>query len=286
VSRGGLLRTMCQLLVAAYPAAWRERYGAELSDVLYQHRPSLSTVIDLAFSAFDAHRHPDLAIDGAVPRTNRLRRGVAATVAASVAFAVAWVAVLSVRLRAEINHATPFQMEGDVGRAIAFVQVAGALSLLAALACVGLVVASTRSGRRERAAVVAVVLGTAAVFVVLFRVAGAGMENLVGGGQALFAAVIAWTIGVELLVRRIGPATHDSVLLRRAVAVGWAGVAGMIATAAGSVVLFAVVTLDAPSMDAELIPTVVLVIATGCAAVLLARAQQTSPTTAAGGVLP
>jgi hypothetical protein len=47
-------------LLAIYPRAWRERYGAELRSLLDERRPSLADRFDLIRGAFDAHRHPEL----------------------------------------------------------------------------------------------------------------------------------------------------------------------------------------------------------------------------------
>ena len=145
---GGLLRATCRLVLAAYPASWRARYGAELEDVLDQHRVSLSTVLDLVVRAFDAHRHPEL---GATERVDsgRLRGSFVSLLLAGVVFGLAWVAVLSVRLRSSIGHADDLQNHADISRAISLVQVAGGISLLAILACAALVASATmRRGHR------------------------------------------------------------------------------------------------------------------------------------------
>jgi WD40 repeat protein len=47
-----------RFLVGCHPRRWRERYGDELLDVLDQHHAGLRTVLDLAFSALDAHLDP------------------------------------------------------------------------------------------------------------------------------------------------------------------------------------------------------------------------------------
>ncbi len=60
-SRGFLLAT-CRLVLALYPSIWRARYGAELEDVLEQHRVTPSTVADLAISALRAHRNLELGL--------------------------------------------------------------------------------------------------------------------------------------------------------------------------------------------------------------------------------
>jgi hypothetical protein len=47
-------------LVDLYPRAWRERYGAELADLLEQRPPSLLDRVDLVRGAVDARIHPQL----------------------------------------------------------------------------------------------------------------------------------------------------------------------------------------------------------------------------------
>ncbi|HET7684819.1 MAG TPA: Rieske 2Fe-2S domain-containing protein [Candidatus Limnocylindria bacterium] len=49
-----------RLILRAYPAAWRERYGAEVASLLALRPPSGRQLLDLLGGAFDARRHPDL----------------------------------------------------------------------------------------------------------------------------------------------------------------------------------------------------------------------------------
>ncbi len=49
---------LSRFLVSCHPRRWRERYGDELLDVLGQHHAGPRTVLDLAFSALDAHLDP------------------------------------------------------------------------------------------------------------------------------------------------------------------------------------------------------------------------------------
>jgi hypothetical protein len=61
-SAGGVRPSrVVRVLLAAYPRAWRERYGRELSDLLTQQRVTPTLVIDLAAGAIDARLHPELA---------------------------------------------------------------------------------------------------------------------------------------------------------------------------------------------------------------------------------
>ncbi len=214
---GCFFRAACRLILAVYPASWRARYGAELDHVLDQHRLTLSTVVDLAIGAFDAHRHAELAPTEAVSSSGWLRSSFASLLLASVVFALAWAAVLSVRLRSTIGHANDLQNHLDIGRAIGLVQVAGARSLVAILAGAVLVASATRRpGKLQGAIALTLGLGLAvsAAFVGLVRMAGAGMENLSDGGQLLLLAVVVWAVGAGCIVWIIGPRhwiRHSSV---------------------------------------------------------------------------
>ena len=55
VMRPALAARLSRALVGCYPRRWRERYGAELLEVLDQHRPGARTVLNLAASALGAH---------------------------------------------------------------------------------------------------------------------------------------------------------------------------------------------------------------------------------------
>ena len=279
----GMLRATCRLVLAAYPPGWRARYGAELEDVLDQHRVTLSTVLDLVVRAFDAHRHPELGTTERVS-SGRVRGNFVSLVLASVVFGLAWVAVLSVRLRSTIGHADDLQNHADISRAISLVQVAGALSLVAILACA--VLLASASLRREQRGALAATLGlgflTAGAFLVLARTAGAGTENLAGGGQLLLLAVLVWAVGTACVVRMIGLPPPDPTLLRRGRTIGRIGLIGMAITLAGSLVLTVSVTLEAPSMGAEILPLIAMAVALAWAAAAAHRVTDTKPTTPVG----
>jgi hypothetical protein len=54
-------------LVRLYPAAWRERYGAELEDLIDRQPASLRVMLDVLLGALDAHVHPELGPTAATP---------------------------------------------------------------------------------------------------------------------------------------------------------------------------------------------------------------------------
>ena len=58
-------------LVRLYPRPWRDRYEAELLDLLEQRPPSIRDAVDLVRGALDAHLHPQ-AERASMPWTHRL----------------------------------------------------------------------------------------------------------------------------------------------------------------------------------------------------------------------
>ena len=54
-------------LVRLYPAAWRERYGAELEELIEREPASTRVVLDILLGALDAHVHPELGPTAATP---------------------------------------------------------------------------------------------------------------------------------------------------------------------------------------------------------------------------
>jgi hypothetical protein len=282
---GGFLRAMCGLVLAAYPASWRARYGAELEDVLDEHRLTPSTLVDLAFGALDAHRHSELGATESISSSGRMRSSFVSLLLASVVFALAWAAVLSVRLRSSIGHANDLQNHVDIGRAISLVQVAGAISLVAILAGASLVASARMRGGRspgQLALTLGVGLVVSAAFVGLVRMAGAGMENLEDGGQLLLLAVLVWAVGAACVVRVIGSQTSDPTFLRRGLTLERIGLSGMAITFVGVVFLTMAVSLEAPSMGAEIPPILPMAVSVIWAAATIHRVTSTKPGVQAG----
>jgi hypothetical protein len=58
-------------LVRLYPRPWRDRYEAEVLDLLEQRPPSIGDAVDLVRGAVDAHLHPQ-AERASMPWTHRL----------------------------------------------------------------------------------------------------------------------------------------------------------------------------------------------------------------------
>ena len=274
----GWLRGTCRLVLDLYPSAWRARYGAELAEVLDQHQITVLTVVDLAVSAVVAHRHPDLGPAEVLPSSARLRSGFGSMLLASLVFALAWVAVLSVRLRAVPGRASDLQNHPDLGHAIALVQVAGAISLLAILASAVASVAAVTTARKRHgrgmASSIGVGLLTSAVFLGLGRAAGAGMENRENSGQLLLVAVLAWALGAAVLMRMIEHGAPDQAYARLGVRLGRVGALGMAVTVAISIWLGTAVSLEVPAMGAELVPVLPMAIAAAWTVSTLRRASR------------
>jgi hypothetical protein len=55
---GNLATRLSRYVIGCHPRRWRERYGDELLEVLDQYDARSRTVLDLAFSALDAHLDP------------------------------------------------------------------------------------------------------------------------------------------------------------------------------------------------------------------------------------
>lgn len=88
-------------LVRLYPEAWRDRYGAEFTELLATRPPGLADRIDILRGAIDAHRHPQVArprevvAPGQMGNHVRLARNLGfGTVAGAGLWAMGWIVVL------------------------------------------------------------------------------------------------------------------------------------------------------------------------------------------------
>lgn len=274
----GWIGGTCRVILGLYPSGWRARYGAELEDVLDQHQITVRTVVDLALGAVDAYRHPELGPAEVLPPSERLRSGFGSMLLASVVFGLAWVAILSVRLRAVPGRASDLQNHPDLGLAIALVQVAGAISLLAIMAgaVASVAAVSVGQGRQPRrlAPSIGVALLASTAFIGLGRAAGAGMENRGNSGLLLLLAVLAWAVGAAVLMRMIEHGAPDQAHFRLGMRLGRLGVLGMAVTVAGSIWLGTAVSLEVPTMGAEVVPILPMAIAAAWAASALRRASR------------
>ena len=275
------LRAACRLALALYPEGWRVRYGPEIDDVLEHRRVTPFTLLDLAASAFYAHRHPELAPTEVLSMSARQRSSVISVLAATVVFAVGWAAVLSVRdplppwLAAADRHP-------DLRLAVGTVQVAGALAVLAVVAG-GLVLLASASRRGEAASSSARGLGLAALafvgFIALLAAAGLGLVGPLNAAMGTGPASLVWglallgcvAVGVIGIVRAVRQAAPDPTALRIALLLGQAGAAAMALTAVGSVWLALAVSAEASDIGAPLLPVIVLAATAGWTGAALRR---------------
>jgi hypothetical protein len=143
--RPGRMTRAAQALLVLYPRRWRDRYGAEMRELLAQHRVSARTVLDLLFGAVDARLHPALLTSRELTVTRKIRTGQFVISCAAALYALALLALQQIRdpfpawLRATTLH--PQLRAGLTG-----VQVTGALAVLAGAA--GLLVMTAVMARR------------------------------------------------------------------------------------------------------------------------------------------
>ena len=274
----GFLRTASRLVLAVYPAAWRDRYGAELEDVLEQHNVTPSTVADLAASAIRAHRHPELGPAEALPTAGGVRSSVGPVLLAAVAFALGWAEVVNLRVRNP--RVWMFANPGGADEGLKLVALAGAAGLLAVMAAALLFLwsARLRRGRERRGLVEPVALtGLAlAAFVGLFAAAAAAIDST-ASGLLWWPAILGWAVvsaGVMWEVRR---ATPDPGVLRQCAMLVRLGVGAMALAVAGGVLVGVAVVLEAPAIDAPVLPILLMAGAVVLAAAALRRAGVQRP---------
>ena len=278
----GWLRGLCRLTLALYPEGWRVRYGPELEEVLSRNAITPFTLMDLAVSALDAHRHPGLAPSEVLSMSARQRSSLVSILVATVVFAAAWAAVLSVRdpLPAWLAAA---DAHPDLRLAIDAVQLGGAAAILAVLGG-GFVLLGSASIRGGPASGTGRPLGDALLafvaFLALVGVAGIGMirplNNAIGTGPASLLWVLALLccilVGLVGIARAVGHAGPDQTAVRLCLFLGWFGVIAMTVAAAASLWLAVAVTLEAPDIGASILPVVSLALASGWVALALRRA--------------
>src|SRR5437764_14394555 len=73
---------LSRAVVGCYPPRWKQRYAAELLDVLDQHRARLRTVLSLAGGALSTHLDPDYRMQ--IPRLSRDTKRAVAIIAATI----------------------------------------------------------------------------------------------------------------------------------------------------------------------------------------------------------
>ena len=274
----GFLLAASRLALALYPAAWRDRYGTELEDVLEQHRVTPSTVADLAASALRAHRHPELGPAGALPTAARLRSSPGPVLLATVAFALGWAEVVNLRVRNP--RAWMFANPGGADEALKAVALAGAAGLLAVMAAALLLLWSGRLPRGRERRGLAVPLALTAFAIAAFAVlvaAAAGAIDSAASGLLWWPAILGWAVASAGVARGVARAAPDPAAVRPCTVLTRLGVGAMALSVAGSVLVGAAVSLEAPAIGAPVLPIMVMAGAVVWAAAALRRAGDPRP---------
>ena len=86
---GGPAAVVVSAVLRLYPAAWRERYAAELADLLSEQRLSIRDGVDLVRGALDAHGNLSDLIGRWAVVISKLRSTAVTTFTAWVVFCVA-----------------------------------------------------------------------------------------------------------------------------------------------------------------------------------------------------
>ena len=116
-------------LLALYPRSWRERYGAEMADLVARQGLSFSLALDLLRGALDAHLHLPALLKGWSSMEVRARRSVLIVFAAAAVYAGAVKGLLETRDQVSFA-ASPAGLVGSVITDVAWLAMA-----LAGLCC-------------------------------------------------------------------------------------------------------------------------------------------------------
>ncbi len=256
------LHAAARVLLRCYPRAWRDRYGAEVADILDRHPITPFTLVDLALSALDARRHPDLAPGEVLAASHRTRSGLVSIFVAYLVFAPCWAAVLSVR-----DPLPPWEaamaLHGDLYLGVSAVQLAGAVAFLALLAggipvLLAAFARAAHTGDREVVRRFGVALAALAVFVALVGAATVGwfvpLNDALGPAPVslVFAAAVlaALVVGGVAVAQILWRGEIDAPILRLATYAGIIVVGAMLACLASSALLSWLVLSEAPALGA------------------------------------
>ena len=278
------LRAAAHGILRLYPRTWRDRYGAELADILDQHRITPFTLGDLALSALDARWHADLAPGEVLAASHRTRSSLVSIFVAYLVFAPCWAAVLSVR-----DPLPPWEaaiaLHRDLWLGVSAVQLAGAVAFLALLAggipvLVAAFARAVHTGDREVARQIGVALAALAVFVALVGAATVGwfvpLNDALGPGlvSLVFAAAVlaALVVGGVAVAQILWRSEIDAAVLRFAIGAGVIVVAAMVTCLAASAALSWLVVFDAPDLGAPTAALLPMALVTAWSAAALRRA--------------
>ena len=138
-------------LLRLYPAAWRERYGAELQDLLLERPPTTRDQVDLARGALDARLHPQVHAhrseqDGDDMTPRNITAGIGAVVGGGI-----WVASGLLINASKFDPATGYR---EASSAILVLVVGAVVSGVAAIA----LATTSPAGRKAGIAMVVLAL--------------------------------------------------------------------------------------------------------------------------------
>ena len=139
------------LLLRLYPAAWRERYGPELQDLLRERPPTTRDQIDLARGALDAWLHPQVLARTSEPDgEDRATRNITAGIGAFVGGGI-WVASGLLINASKFEPSTGYR---EASAAILILVVGAIVSAFAAMA----LATTSPSGRKAAGAMIVLAL--------------------------------------------------------------------------------------------------------------------------------
>lgn len=283
-----LSRQLIPLLLRSYPAAWRERYVAEVEALLEQHTVRWKTVVSLLLGAWDAHQNPVFRPERSHLLERRIPSSTRTILCAFILFCLAWGPLHFVSdSPAQWTAATRAHPELVV--ALIVLNAAGLLALLAVLGgCLALVLVAIAQAWRQRnwrllalalAPVGAALLASAATLLFapsahLFLAGGARVPLTTGAqtvrvalvvGDALAGAVGFVALGRVLRWVTLGPQARRVLVLAATVAAG-ALLLGMV----GGIATVALVVLEAQALSAwPPVEALVVVLLLGAAALAL-----------------
>jgi len=119
-------------MLRLYPAAWRERYGDEFGALLEECQLSVVDVVDVLWSAVDAHLHADVLSGRTRPMLQRLRRAEITVFCAWIAFVLAGLALQKLSEYDDFREAA--RTYPVIGASYLALEVGAVVALLAVLA--------------------------------------------------------------------------------------------------------------------------------------------------------
>jgi hypothetical protein len=204
---------LAHLALALYPLAYRRRYGAEMESLLEDGGATPATVFDLTRGALRAHLRPEPGVADAIPRDERLRRGLGAALVCWLLFAVAGLAFY------KTTEGSPFEggagapgVLGPLHLAIQILAVLGGVAVLVGAATIpaGLLSRRLPALARGCAAVLAVAMvGIAALTAAYLIALATSAPALAGEPNGPFDTPdVAVSLALQLAVMAIvaGPA--------------------------------------------------------------------------------